>query len=59
MNKDNRVINAAILGFGTVGSGVYKISCDMKEELLHRTGAYLNIKKVLVRDKTKKRKALI
>ena len=58
MNKDNRVINAAILGFGTVGSGVYKISCDMKEELLHRTGAYLNIKKVLVRDNTKKREGL-
>lgn len=59
MNKDNRVINAAILGFGTVGSGVYKISCDMKEELIHRTGAYLNIKRFWSGIRLRRGKALI
>lgn len=52
-DKDN--INVAILGAGTVGSGVYKMINANREEYKDRTGAYINIKKVLVRDASKDR----
>lgn len=51
----NRVIKAAILGAGTVGSGVFKLAKNMEGEFESKTGARLEIKKVLVRDKSKKR----
>lgn len=53
--KENKVINIALLGAGTVGGGVYKLLHDMKDELPYRTGAVLNVKKVLVRDVSKPR----
>lgn len=50
-----RVIKAALLGAGVVGGGVYeqvqRLSADMRE----KTGAALDIKKVLVKNKNKKR----
>ena len=52
---NSRVIKAAILGAGTVGSGVYKIWKDMENDFESKTGACLEIKKVLVRDIDKKR----
>lgn len=51
----NKIINAAILGAGTVGSGVYKLAQDMREEFQAKTGARLHIKKVLVRNLNKER----
>lgn len=56
--KENKVIYAAILGAGTVGSGVYKLSQEMTEEFYKKTGAKLVIKKVLVRSLNKKREEI-
>lgn len=42
-------INVAILGFGTVGSGVYKILTDNKLHILGRTGLDLNVTKIFNR----------
>lgn len=56
--QENKVINIALLGAGTVGSGVYKLLHDMKDELPYRTGAVLNVKKVLVRDVSKPREGI-
>lgn len=53
-----RVIKAAILGAGTVGSGVYKLAASMAEELENKTGAALEIKKVLVRSLGKPREGI-
>ena len=53
--EGNRIIRAAILGAGTVGSGVYKLAGMMSEDFLNKTGARLEIKKVLVRSLNKER----
>jgi len=51
----SRKIYAAILGAGTVGTGVYKLCQSMKEDVVSKTGAELVIKKVLVRNLAKDR----
>ncbi len=43
----------ALLGMGTVGSGVYSIIENQKEEMPFKVGAGLEITKVLVRNKAK------
>ena len=50
-----RNINIALLGFGTVGSGVYNAIKSNEEKLKKEFNANLIIKKILVSDKTKKR----
>ena len=50
---ERNVIKAALLGAGTVGSGVYALAEMLKDEMFQKTGASLEIKKVLVRN-TKK-----
>ncbi len=52
---NNRVIKVAILGAGTVGSGVYKLSEMMADDFKNKTGAELEVKKVLVRSLKKDR----
>ena len=52
---DNRNINIALLGAGTVGGGVYRLIKENREEFKDRTGAVINVKKVLVRDMSKDR----
>ena len=52
------VINAALIGAGTVGGGLYRLQETMSEEIEKRVGAKLNIKKVLVRDTSKKREGI-
>lgn len=49
------MINIGLLGLGTVGSGVVDIIDRRKEELQAITGQEIIVKKVLVRDKEKKR----
>ncbi len=49
------MINIGLLGLGTVGSGVVDIINKRKEELKAITGKEIRVKKVLVRDKEKKR----
>ena len=53
MNEN--VIKAALLGFGTVGTGVYKLCQSMKDDVISKTGAELVVKKVLVRNLDKDR----
>ena len=53
-----KVIYAAILGAGTVGMGTYKLCEAMSDEIKHKTGAKLVIKKVLVRNMAKKREGI-
>lgn len=50
-----REINIALLGFGTVGQGVYTLLEKNRELLKNRLGIDLRIKKILIRDKRKKR----
>ena len=52
---DNRNISIALLGAGTVGGGVYRLIKENREEFKDRTGAVINVKKVLVRDMSKDR----
>lgn len=54
----SRKIYAAILGAGTVGTGVYKLCEQMREDIVSKTGAELVIKKVLVRNLDKDRKPI-
>lgn len=50
-----RTIQVAILGAGTVGGGTIKLIESLKEEFFYKTGANINIKKVLVRNINKER----
>ncbi|MGI6019710.1 MAG: homoserine dehydrogenase [Marvinbryantia sp.] len=47
---ENRKIQVALLGLGTVGTGVYKVLQAQKEEMLPKLGVELELKKVLVRN---------
>ncbi|HHV74859.1 MULTISPECIES: homoserine dehydrogenase [unclassified Thermoanaerobacterium] len=44
-----------LLGFGTVGSGVYKIVASRKQHIKQKTGFYPEIKKILVKHPDKPR----
>ena len=47
---DKKVIRAALLGFGTVGTGVYKVLKNQEEEMTAKIGCKVEIKKILVRN---------
>ena len=49
------VIKAAILGFGTVGQGIYHILNEKREELREKLGVELEVTKILVRDTSHER----
>lgn len=49
------VIYVGLLGFGTVGSGVYRMIHEHQEELCHRVGSSIQVKKILVQDLDKER----
>ncbi|MCI8454366.1 MAG: homoserine dehydrogenase [Lachnospiraceae bacterium] len=53
--NEKTVVKAALLGAGTVGSGVYALAGLLKDEMIHKTGASLEIKKILVRNTKKER----
>ena len=48
-----KVIKAALLGFGTVGTGVYKVLKNQEEEMTAKIGSKVEIKKILVRNMEK------
>jgi len=50
-----QVINIGFLGFGNIGTGVYKILQENGEEIFKREGISVKVKKILVRDINKKR----
>ena len=45
-----KVIKAALLGLGTVGTGVYKVLKNQKDEMTAKIGCQVEIKKILVRN---------
>lgn len=50
-----KAISVGLLGLGTVGSGVVQIINKNQDKLIHQIGCPVEIKKVLVKDKNKKR----
>ena len=54
MEADKK-IRVAILGSGTVGTGVYKIIQNQKDEFPHKIGSELEVAKILVRNINKQR----
>ncbi|MCM3744426.1 homoserine dehydrogenase [Sporosarcina luteola] len=48
-------IKVAILGFGTVGEGVYRILQEKREEIKISTGFTVDVVSILVKDKAKER----
>ena len=55
---ENKKISAALLGFGTVGSGVYKLLQRRAGTMAHIAGAELCIEKILVHNLNKKREGV-
>jgi homoserine dehydrogenase len=47
---ENKVVNAALLGLGTVGTGVYKVLKKQEPEMTSKIGSQVKIKKILVRN---------
>lgn len=43
-----KMINVAILGYGTVGSGVFEVLNENKESISRRAGQELHVKYVLI-----------
>jgi homoserine dehydrogenase len=43
-------INIGLLGYGTVGSNVYRLLEEQAKEITQASGAKINVKKILVRD---------
>ena len=55
---DKGMIRIAILGFGTVGAGVYQLVERQKDELEAKTGRAAEVAKVLVRNASKSREGI-
>lgn len=53
-----KTIKAALLGLGTVGGGVYKLVQRQKEEMVKKSGANLEITRILVHNMNKQRKGV-
>lgn len=53
------MINVGLLGFGTVGQGVYRILEDKKDELAVLIGSEIDIKSILVRDLYRERETQV
>lgn len=51
----SNVIKIAVLGLGTVGSGVYKLLTEQQESYNWKTGSILEVSKILVKDCNKRR----
>jgi len=52
---DRKVIRVGMLGLGTVGSGVLQVLTQNGEEITGKLGSRLEVKKIVVRDVSKKR----
>ena len=52
---ESKKIKIALLGAGTVGTGVYKVLERQKEEMNNKIGTDLEIVKILVKNKEKER----
>ena len=54
----NKIMKAALLGAGTVGSGVYELVKERQEDFPHICGTQIEIAKILVRDASKEREGI-
>lgn len=52
------MIQVAILGAGTVGTGTYKVIKNLEEDMKHKIGTDMKVAKMLVRDTSKKREGI-
>lgn len=50
---EEKKIGLALLGLGTVGFGTYKVLRAQQEEMLHKVGARLELRHILVRNREK------
>lgn len=55
---EEKVIKAALLGLGTVGTGVYKVLKNQEEEMCAKIGCKVKIEKILVRNVEKASKKI-
>ncbi|HSU78969.1 MAG TPA: homoserine dehydrogenase [Candidatus Angelobacter sp.] len=49
------IVKVGLLGFGTVGGGVYQIINNHQEELRHRVGSAIQVERILIKDEQKER----
>lgn len=56
--EEVRNVKVALLGSGTVGTGVYKLIERQREEMPYKIGANLSVAKILVRDRSKRREGI-
>lgn len=54
-----KTITIGFLGCGGIGCGVWQLLRDMQEEIAHREGLVIRVKRILVRDAAKRRAAEI
>ncbi|ARJ39078.1 homoserine dehydrogenase [Sporosarcina sp. P21c] len=59
MKNEKKEINIGLLGYGVVGSGVATILHNHQDDLRHKLGVPVSIKKVLVKNLDKKRNGVI
>ena len=52
---NEKVVNAALLGLGTVGTGVYKVIKSQEQEMTAKLGCQVKITKILVRNREGRR----
>ena len=48
-------VRVAILGFGTVGEGTYRMICDNEEEIVQKVGCPIEVRRIGIRDPNKPR----
>lgn len=53
-----KTVKIGLLGLGTVGGGVYKLIERQKSEMVSKTGADVEIAKILVHNRNKKREGI-
>ena len=54
----NKIVKAALLGAGTVGSGVYELVKERQKDFPYICGTQIEIAKILVRDASKERERI-
>ena len=47
---EEKVLKVGLMGLGTVGTGVYKVIENQKDEFPYKIGTRMEIKKILVRE---------
>lgn len=56
-SAEGQTIRVAMLGFGTVGTGAYRMLCDNRESITKKIGAPVEVARIGIRDASKPRLA--